>query len=814
MINRTIAIFYTLFFCSSFSAISRTGRVSGKITDQQGKPLSFVNVIMLHASDSSLATAQLTNERGDFQLTPTDTGAYIIKMVFVGYETATSMLQIGIADTSLAPVALANKNQQLKEVAVRAQKPFVEVHADKIVVNVENSIVNAGNSVMDVLSHSPGVTVDNNDRISLKGKPGVNVMINGKIQPISAEDLANMLKSMPSGAVESIELISNPSAKYDAAGTAGIINIKMKKSKTAGLNGSINATYAQGVYPKTSTGGNFNYRNKNVNIYAGYNVGIRRGFNHLTLDRNFYTNGVFSKAYIQDNNYEYHFDNYMANAGIDYNVAKKTVVGFSVNGDITEFRRDARNFSDVIDSATRLPLSHFSTVSNSPNTWNSYALNGNVRHTFDSSGTMLSADADYASYPSYGTQYYSTIYMDGAGVPLGIPSATLSGEQTGYTQIRSFKADFSKPFKSGTRLEAGVKASYVTADNDIKFYNLVDSIYKPDTGKTNHFLYDELINAAYVNVSRDWPKWSTQLGLRAEQTIAKGTDRTLDSSFNRNYTRLFPSFAVQRHINTSNDLGLTLSRRIERPNYEQLNPFKYYLDPTTYKSGYPYLNPATSYSFELSHVYKQRLITSINYTITQSPITEVIQPEEGNRGVTVQTTKNLHSMEYFGISGSYQFQVAKWWSNTTNVNTYYSHYKGNIDSSILNKGKPTFDVNTTNSLILPKNWSGEVSFFYQAKQVYGYMDLMPQSMFSLGVQKNLFDKKLTAKLNATDIFWMGYPRATSTYNQYVETFSAKRDTRQVSISLTYRFGKRQGPPTRRHSGGAEDEKRRMGQGNG
>jgi hypothetical protein len=807
---------FSIVFLLANTAYSRTGTISGHITDEHNKPLPFVNVILLKTTDSTLVTAQLTNEKGDFQLTPADTGSFVLKTVLMGYEPNNyGPVQLSNENVVLPAISLSAKEQQLKEVSVRAQKPFVEVHADKIVVNVENSIVNAGNSVMDVLSHSPGVNVDQNDNISLKGKQGVNVMINGKIQPMQAADLANLLKSLPSSSVESIELISNPSARYDAAGTAGIINIKMKKEKNIGINGSVNGSYAQGVYPKESFGGTINYRNKKLNVYAGANASIRQGSNHLTLNRNFYTNDVFSKAYIQDNNYLYHFNNYMANAGLDYSLSRKTTVGGSVTADKTYFTRDAHNYSDIIDSATRMPISHFSTISNSTNQWNSIAANLNLRHSFDSTGRTLAVDLDYATYPSNGTQYYSTIYRNAAGTPVDtIPPATLSGNQSGLTQIRSLKADYVHPLKAGAKLEAGIKSSYVTADNDIKFYNLVDSTYVNDAGKTNHFVYEEMINAAYLNMSKDWTKWSIQAGLRAEQTIANGTDRTIDSSFSRNYLKLFPSFAVQRHINSNNDLGLTLSRRIERPNYEQLNPFKYYLDPTTYKSGYPYLNPATSYSFELSHVFKQRLITNINYTIVNSPITEVIQPDEQNRNITVQTTKNLALMEYFGISGSYQLPLFKWWNNTTNINAYYSRYQGDIAGSMLNKGRPTFDINTTNSFILPDNWSAELSYFYQARQQYGYMDLVPQSMLSAGVQKNFLSKKLTLRLNATDIFWDGYPRATSVYNNYKETFSARRDTRQVSCALTYRFGQRPAGQARRHSGGAEEEKRRAGGGNG
>ncbi|MCF8448824.1 MAG: TonB-dependent receptor [Taibaiella sp.] len=799
------------------SAAILAGGISGRVTDDAGKPVIFASVLLLGSSDSALVKTELTNEKGEYHLTPVDDGTYLLKVNIIGYIAYTSaQVVLAANDITMPDIMLLQKNTELKEVAVRAQKPFIEVHADKLVVNVESSIVNAGSTAMDVLSRSPGVTVDNNDRISLKGRQGITVMINGKIQPISGQDLANMLKSMPSNNVESIELISNPSARYDAAGTGGIINIKLKRDKKMGLNGSVNATYAQGVYGKANAGLNMNYRNKKVNLFANYNHSDREGFNHLTLDRNFYDNGVFAGAYDQNNHYLYDIVTDMGGLGMDYNLSSKTTVGFALSGEATSFLRTGYNYSVITDSATQLPLSHFVTDNKSPNRWSNGTANINLRHTFDSSGKTLSVDADYATYPGSGNQEFTTTYFtdfpDGTSVPSGVPAVKLNGDLKGHTQIRSLKADYAMPLPNGVKMEAGAKTSLVTSDHDLLFFNELNGMSIPDSQRTNHFIYKEHINAAYLNFNKDWDKWSTQLGLRTEQTIASGdaTWPTGDSSFTRNYAQLFPSFAVQRHINPANDLGVTLSRRIERPNYEQLNPSTYYLDPTTYKTGDPYLMPALSYAAELSYTYKQKFITNLNYTRTFMPITEVIQPSLTERKVTIQTQKNLTSMSYYGINGSYQFRFYKWWSNTTNVNVYYAQYTGNIAGTGLNNGRATFDANTSNSFILPANWSAELSGFYQAPQLYGYMLVKPTWMLNLGIQKNLFDKRATARINATDIFWRGYPRATSTYTDYRESFIAKRDTRQVAISFTYRFGKRTLPPSMRHRGGAEDEKRRAG----
>ncbi|WP_345080617.1 TonB-dependent receptor [Nemorincola caseinilytica] len=812
-------LFPALIIIGLSAAVSRAGSVSGKITNEAGQPVSLASVLLLRATDSVLAKTELTDEKGEYHLTLIADGSYILRVNMMGYEEyASAPITIGSSDVPMPDIKLHTRATELKEVAVRTQKPFVEVRADKLVVNVEGSIVSTGSTALEVLARSPGVTVDNNDNISLKGKQGVNVMINGKIQPISGQDLANMLKSMSSNAIESIELISNPSAKYDAAGTAGIINIKLKRDKKIGLNGSVNGTYGQGIYGKTNWGFNMNYRNKKVNLFANYNGSYREGFNHLTLDRNFFEGGQFASAYIQDNNYLYKIGSNSGNIGMDYSLSAKTTIGCAFNGDQTDFLREGYNYSLVKDADRPDMPRHFITENRAPNIWGSRTANLNLRHTFDSGGKSLTVDADYAAYPSSGTQDFTTTYYNdvaGDTRPIAAP-VILNGDLRGMTQIRSGKVDHTRTLPGKINMEVGAKTSFVTSDNDLRFYDLSSGKRVEDAGRTNHFVYNENINAGYVNLSKEYDKWSTQLGLRTEQTIADGHATTLkgDSTFTRRYMQLFPSFAVQRHLNKKNDLGVTLSRRIERPNYDQLNPSAYYLDPTTFKQGYPYLIPALSYSAELSWVHDQKFITNLNYTRTAHPITEVIQPSPTEARVTIQTQKNLKSMQYFGVNGSYQVKVTRWWNNTTNANVYYAHYTGDIAGTNLSAGRVTFDANSSNSFLLPKDWSAEVSGFYQAPQLYGYMSLRPTWMLNVGIQKNLLEKRATLRLNATDIFWRGYPRATSTYVDYRESFVAQRDTRQVTMSFTYRFGKRTVPPTMRHRGGAEDEKRRAGNATG
>ena len=812
-LNMKNLLFYAAFFlCSIYSsgAAARTGGISGQVTDDAGKPLGFASIILLHASDSGLVKTELSNEKGEFDLTPLGNGDYLVKVLLMGYQTYTSD-KLTIDDNSIPvlQIKLTQTEANLKEVTVTVQKPFIEVHPDKLVVNVENSIVSAGNSVLDVLARSSGVTVDQNDNISLKGKQGVNIMIDGRIVPVSAADLANMLKSMPSNSVDKIEIITNPSAKYDAAGTAGIINIKTKKDNKMGLNGSVNGSYGQGVYQKENAGFNLNYRENKVNVYLNYNANYREGFSHVDWDRKYYTNGDYTGSYVQDNYSTLQFHTNVLGAGVDYNLTSKTTLGASVTGENFYLGTKGYYFANVLDPNNQLQ-STFATDNTSSGNWNNYAPNVHFKHTFDSAGKELTVDMDYARYWNTNNQDFTTNYYALNGSE-SQPSYVLHGDITGLTQIQSVKADYVNPLKDNAKIEAGIKSSYVTADNQPKFYNRSGGGNVYDPTQSDHFLYDENINAAYINASKDWKKYSAQFGLRAEQTIVDGKEEITGQSFSNNYVRLFPSFAVQDHLDVNNDLGVTLSRRIERPGYDDLNPYKFYVDPSTYKTGNPYLVPALTYAAELSHTYKQRFVTTIGYSVTDNVITEVIYPSTTQDRVTIQTKENLAHMVYYGASGAYTIPIFKWWNNVTNVDAYYSKYQGNLANTSLDKGKPTFDINTSNKFTMPKDWSAEVSVFYQASQVYGFLNLTPISMFNVGVQKNMFDKRLTLRLNANDIFWHGNESGSSYFTNYSEVFIARHDTRQVNLSLTYRFGKRSVAPVSKHSGGAEDEKKRAGE---
>lgn len=803
----------TIFCCSMIYSVAEAASLSGKITDEDNSAIATATIALLKEDGKTLVKSVLSGEEGDFSINDIEAGKYYLHINMLGYAGYKSQLLDVAADKDLGLIRLAAKSKSMKEVTVRGQKPLIEIQADKMVVNVENSAINAGTSALDVLSRSPGVNVDQDENISIKGRQGVNVMIDGKNMVLSGTDLANLLKSMPSNSISKIEIITNPGAKYDAAGTAGIINIVSKRDRNLGLNGSVNAGYAQGVYPKYNGGFNLNYRNKKISGYLSYNYAKRWWFNRLKLDRKFYAqnNDGLQFSYRQDNFMRVPMDNHNATFGLDYSVGEKTIIGVAGTAGAALIDQYAYNTSQALNGNNDV-IYDFITAGGRNQDYINYSGNLNLRHRFNDKGEKLDMDVDYARYNSNSLQELETLYTGPDG-SLYQPTYFMRSNMDGVTQIRAFKTDYTLPVGNKANFETGIKATYVTSDSEPLFYEKTTGDYYLDTQRSNHFIYRENINAGYVNFNKKWDKWSTQIGLRAENTNVEAEQITLDSLYTTSYTQLFPSFAVQRSLNQQHDLGITLSRRIQRPNYQQLNPFKFFIDNTTYKEGYPYLRPALTYSAELSHTFKKRFNTSVSYSHTKDNITEVIQPSETEDSVTVQTNKNLSEVNSFTFSANYPFSITKWWTSINNLTAWYSHFTGYVANTNLSNGSPAFSVYSNNNFTLPAGFRAELIFWYQSRQVYGFFDLKSMWTLGAGIQKNILKDKGTLHLNVRDIFWTGPPSATSIYNSYREDFVVQRETRQVTLSFTYRFGNKKLSPTRRRQSGAEDEKSRVsGQG--
>lgn len=791
-----LLLFTSVLSAQTMQNFSLSGSIKSDKTEQME--------INLLDADNKLIKTEIADSNGKFGFNDLKGGTYHLKISRNGSEVYHSDNISLAGNTTLPSIDLAVKS--IEGVTITKAKPMIERQDGKIIMNVENSIASTGNSAFEVLEKAPGINIDNNDNISLRGKGNLLIQIDGKNTPMTGNDLANYLKGIPSSTIDKIEFITNPSSKYDAAGSS-IINIKLKKEQRKGTNGSVSTSLGMGKYVKNNNSININHRNKKINIFGNYSFAYREAYNGLVLDRNFYNNNNFEKAYLQDNYLKFKFKNHIAKAGMDYYMNDKNVLGFSIGLVSNKFNLNGDNFNTTLGS-NHAPESTFNTQNTSNDNWTNVSFNLNHKYTIDSLGSEISTDFDYINYSNSSLQNFETRthHLDTGASQLDI----MKGDMNGKLNIYSLKSDLTQNFKNEWKLESGIKTSFVKTDNDMKFFNVDNGVLNPDLRKTNHFIYEENINAIYGNVSKKWDKFKATAGLRLENTNVKGTQLATNQINKRNYTQLFPSAVLSYDLTEKSSLEVNLSRRITRPSYNQLNPFKLYLDPTTMRAGNQDLNPQTTMNYELTYSLSNKYFATLSYSRTSDNITDILKPiSEDGQNVTVQTFENLNSVSYYGLYLIAPVKVTKWWDMNNSANFYYGSYTGNVSGTqINNKGNFTFNINSINSFKLGNGFTAELTGNYKAKEVYAYLNVSPNWYLNIGAQKK-FKNNSILKFSFTDVFFTSNIKGQTVYNDYLENFAVKRDTRVVTLSYTYNFGSsKNGQP--RKTGGAEDLKQRVG----
>lgn len=818
-------IFTLNIICSLFSlaAFAQTAaKVTGAVKDEQGKGLQSATVSLLRVKDSSLAKLAVSDQEGQYELINIKPGKYFVSIALVGYaKTVSAAFDLGATDMAVPGFTLRQAAREMNEVVVQSKKPFIETKIDKTVVNVEASPSSAGATAMEILEKSPGVSVSSDGNISLRGKAGVIVMLDGKPTYMSSSDLANLLKNMPASSLDQVEIMTNPSARYDASGNSGIINIKTKKGKNNGFNGSVTLGASTGIFqpqdamyltPKSQNSFNFNYRNNKINFFGNYNPNYFRGRGQLAIDRNFYNStGALDGSSSLLTNFKFGNFNQTLKLGLDYQPDKKNVFGIVVSGFAFEGHPTPVTSTTLRDKNGAI-LSNLVSLTENKSHFKNFTGNLNWKHTFDSTGKELTADLDYVAYNNTSDVLLTTNVYSGSGAPVG-NSIYLNGHIPSLINIWSFKADYTQPLKNG-RFEAGVKSSLVNNNNQVDYTRqLSDKSWARDS-RSNHFIYDENINAAYVNVNKQFNKWSVQTGLRLENTIAKGRQVLNDSSFKRNFTNLFPSVFVSYAADKNNQITVSYSRRITRPNYQDLNPFTFFLDSLTYRVGNPYLLPQFTNNVELSYALKSKFIFTLNYNNTNDVISQIIKQNTVSK-ITYNTSENIAQFTNIGLSITAPVTFTPWWNANFFTNIYNNHYVGVYNNAPIDLSYTSFMVNMTHSFTFnkAKGFTGEVNGFYRHKTVEQLTELEPVYQVGFALQKNIMQGKGTLRLNVRDPFaWQKFV-ATVKYSDIDLHQTSKFDTRQVTATFTYRFGKNTpGSQPRRRTSGSQDEQNRVGSG--
>ena len=779
------------------------------VANDQNNALPGSSVYLLNR-DSVVIHSGAAGASGIFEFTGLNPGKYLVRAGQAGYKDGYSQW-IDLEKQNSFSGIITLRSPLMQDVTVVSKKPFIQFLPDKTVINPEATISNAGASVMDILEKSPGITVSKDGSIIMKGKPAVTILIDGKPTQLSGADLQAYLSGISASQVDVVELIGNPGAKYDASGNAGIINIKTKANRQKGFNGSMNLSIGQGIYTKTGNSINLNYRNGKTNWFLNYgNRASNEKMDMWTLRKYFNSNNQDSVLLEQPNVNKSKQLGQNIKTGLDLFLNKRTTLGLVFTGGL--FTREANSFSAI----NWMDPDHH--IDSSINTWGENnrkfkraGVNVNGKFKIDES-SELTADLDFVSFTIKGDQNYQTQLMSP-----GSKIAATQGNTPSKLNIFSVKTDYSKRFKKFL-LETGLKTALNKTDNIAAYYfNDNNNNWQPDLSRSNHFLYNESISAAYASVDAEKGKWHWQAGLRYEFTSYNarqlGNTVVRDSAFKRNYSSIFPTAFVSYQLDSNNSITVRVGKRIDRPPFQNLNPFLTTLNKYTYEGGNPFIKPQYTWNFAIAHTYKQMLTTEISYSYLKDYFSQIFIIDSNsnnvNKNIIIYTRGNVGSFQNLGITETFQIPVTKWWNLTAIAVYNYKVIKGVVWAPVEAKVSQ-LNVSINNQLQLKKGWSFELSGYYQTKSQIDLQEwLKPQGELNFGVAKQILKKKGTVKLSIRDMTWFQNYSGYSTFQNSYEPFTIKWDTRVVRLSFSWRFGQAM-KAVRRSEGGANDEINRVG----
>lgn len=787
--------------------------VSGTLLDNKEKPLGAATVSLLKALDSVVVKSIVTDADGKFDFASVKAGRYLLLFQAYGYikKTTSSFVLTENMDHQAGTVKLLPTTSELGEVVVRSsnKKPLIEAKADKMVFNVENSINATGSNALEVLQKTPGIQVDNNDNISMKGKTGVKIYIDGKISQLDAKEVAAYLRGINSNDVEAIEMIANPGAKYDASGNAGVINIKLKKNKKFGYNGSVNMGYVEGITPKYNAALNMNYRDQRYNL-----------FGNVTGEQGNYENIINLYRTQNDSIYDQRGTNYNFNknangkVGLDLFLNPKSTLGFLVNYSYGNSDRSSISRTNIYKSKNLADSFVKSLLANNDQPQTRLNANANVNyHYADTSGLEINTDLDHGIFRGTGKSFQPNYYTDKASTPLS--TAIYRNNTPTDIDIYSVKTDIERNLWKG-KLGFGGKVSYVKTTNSFEFFSQ-DPISNAVTkllSKSNSFVYTENVNALYLNLNQKFSDhWSLQAGVRMEQTNSKGTltradgQKQSDDTVSRTYTNLFPSTALTYNLNKANSFTLTYSRRIDRPSYQDLNPFENKLDELTYQKGNAFLRPQYTDNFELAHTLMGFLNTTVGYSNVKDYATVITDTV---RNASYIQDQNLATQQILSFSIGSPLPIRKWWNGYANVWYNYQFFEGKFNNKDVKLEIPLYGAYLQSTFNLGKSYNAEISGWYNGPSIWGTTWFnRPQGGIDLGLQKDLLNKKATIKLSSTNILFTNPWNAITDFGGLRVEGNGNWESRTVRVNFTYRFGNSQLKSSRERKTGLEAESKRI-----
>ncbi|MDO1501030.1 TonB-dependent receptor [Winogradskyella maritima] len=778
--------------------------VDGRITDQNETTLEAVVISLITAKDSSFVKAEISDASGYFQFKAVENNSYRLKVESLGFKDYISdVFTINNSSRAFGRISLIEDTEALDEVTITAEKPMVQVLADKTVFNVQNTVATVGDSGLELLRRAPGVMIDNSENIMVEGKAGVLIFIDGKPSVLRGQDLVNFLKTLQASDIDALEIITQPSSKYDAEGNAGIINIVLKRDKSLGTNGSLSSGITFGDFARTNNAVSFNTRTKSMNVYGTYsnNFGKNTGFLYLNRTQdgtnfNARTTTIFNT---NSNNLR---------IGTDVYTSSKSTFGLLLTGNFSNSFSDSNSRTPITPSGETEPSEVL--VANNRNHNVTDNLYGNVNYRFkDTLGHELNVDVDLGKYRSDRQSLQPNQFLNGDETQINEEIIRFFDTPIAI-DIFSTQADYEQNFLKG-KLSLGAKLGRVQTDNSFDVFDIVNGNNQLNEDRSNDFIYDERIIAGYLNFSKILKKWNLQVGLRMENTDSDGqlfsNQTSIEDRVTRNYTDWFPSGGLTYQMNQKNSITLIYSKRIQRPNYQNLNPFEYRIDELSFSKGNPFLQPQYTDNLKLSHTYNYRLTTSLSYSFIRDFFAQVTEAKDD--GTNFLNTRNVANQKVINLSVSYPTKINDWWRIYASVSAFRSIFEA-TNPDFLPTSQNTLSLFASNTFTLPKNVTMEISGWYSSPSVWGGT-YQTESLGSLNVafQKRFFDDKLTVALNFNDILFTSPWEGTTRFGELFIDGSGGGDSRHVRFNLTYNFGRNEIKKARKRSTSIENEKNRI-----
>jgi hypothetical protein len=772
----------------------------GVVNDIQNSPIPFANVIAQNNTDGSLLTGVVTDEKGSFEITVTSEDTFLIIISYLGFEDWKK--EVSASDPVDFGVIILNESQnELDEVIVTAKKPTIKRKVDRLVFNVANSIVASSGDAVDILQRTPGVRVKG-DEINLLGKSNMNVMVNNQLVRLSGEDLSNYLRSLNSEDIEKIEVITNPPAKYEAEGNSGLINIVLKNVKRDYLSGYVRSIYQQSTYPRGYLGGGITYQKNKFSVFA--NVNSSNGSTAPTENlKVFYPNQLWDTDGEQQNFSEF----VTARAGVDYDISSRSSIGVQYLGSTNRREVDETIRTSIIDRPSNSVDSLILTDGDSDVRQYYHSLNGHYRTELDTLGKKMSIDVDYLTYNNTSSRLNDSRTFLNKGDFNHDSEDIFRNNSAQDIEVFTSALDFEFPL-SFANLSFGGRLSFTKNNSDISLLNLENGAFILNDNQSNIFEYTEDTQSAYVSAGKSIDKWDFKVGLRLESTQTEGRSVTLEEVNTNDYTQLFPTAYVTYNANDDHSYSLNYGRRISRPSYSRLNPFKFFSNSFAFTEGNPFLQPSFTDNLEFAHIFKNNLSTSVYFSRTTDGADQITLVEEGSN---IQATVWRNFIEDFsiGVIESYTFDYFDWFETYAQLNVFYLKVDSTIPNTIESQDGINFNFSVDNAFFFneSKTFLGELNFWYEAPGVNSVYEISSASNLDAGIKVLLFNKDLNLSLQVTDILRSNIAVVKGITNGLGVQYENYYDSRRLRLSAVYRFGNKKLRNKKRKFSNEEERKR-------